>query len=279
MIYKNKESSVDRWAPWIAAGLLALAGHAQAATFLGIAYPHKDVTLSVQSAGVVQAVEVKVGETVKAQQVLLRLASAPQQWEVRRREVLLADRSQIESGAERLKLLRAMVADADKLQRAGGVISQDEVRKLKLELVTAQAEYEAALADKKRQEMELSLAQAELDQFVLRAPRAGVITDFVLAPGEWAAPGDAVVRLVDVSQCEVRVKVSANAASGLKPGQTFALDVQDASGIFAVQGKLTFVSPVSDAASSLVDVRLLVSNRDSRIRAGTKVSWNLGGGK
>jgi RND family efflux transporter MFP subunit len=276
---QKSKSSVSNLGPWLAIGLLAAASHAHAATFLGIAYPHKDVTLSVESPGVVQSAEVKVGESVKAQQVLLKLASGPKQWEVQRRQVIAADRSQIENGAERLKLLQAMVADADKLQRAGGVISQDEVRKLQLELVTAQAEYQASLAEKKRQEVELSLALAERDQFVLRAPLAGVITDFLLSPGEWAAPGEPVARLVDTSQCEVRIKVSAKVASRLKSGQIFTLDIQDANGSFPVPGKVTFVSPVSDAASSLVDVRLLVSNRDLRIRAGTKVSWSLGSDK
>lgn len=276
---QKSKSSVSNLGPWLAIGLLAAASHAHAATFLGIAYPLKDVTLSVESAGVVQSAEVKVGESVKAQQVLLKLASGPKQWEVQRRQVIAADRSQIENGSERLKLLQAMFADADKLHRAGGVISQDEVRKLQLELVTAQAEYQASLAEKKRQEVELSLALAERDQFVLRAPLAGVITDFLLSPGEWAAPGEPVARLVDTSQCEVRIKVSAKVASRLKSGQIFTLDIQDANGSFPVPGKVTFVSPVSDAASSLVDVRLLVSNRDLRIRAGTKVSWSLGSDK
>lgn len=279
MMNQKSKSSFSHFGPWLAIGMLAAVSHVKAATFLGIAYPHKDVTLSVQSPGVVQSAEVKVGETVKAQQVLLRLASEPQHWEVNRRQVMLADRSQIDTGAERLKLLEAMVADADKLQRAGGVISQDEVRKLKLDLVTAQAEYQASLAEKKRQEAELSLALAERDQFVLRAPRAGVITDFLLSPGEWAAPGEPVARLVDASQCEVRIKVSAKAAARLKAGQSFILDILDASGNFPATGRVTFVSPVSDAASSLVDVRLIVPNQDSRIRAGTKVSWSLGSDK
>ena len=274
---QNKQMVHARWAPWLVFGVVALASQAQAATFLGIVYPLKDLTLSVQAAGVVRSADVKVGQAVKANQVLLTLDAAPKQLEVRRRETMLADHSQLTSGAERLKLLQAMVADAEKLQRAGGVISQDEVRKLQLELATAKADYQVAVADKKRQEIELSLARAENDQYVLRAPRAGVITEFPLDAGEWAAPGDPIARLVDVSVCEVRVKVSAQAAAHLKLGQSAALKIHDASAPFVVQGKITFVSPVSDAASSLVDVRLRVANPDGRIRAGTKASMDVGG--
>lgn len=267
---------------WCRRGISALVlmgclGSAYAADFLGIAYPLTDITLSVRVAGVVERTRVRVGQPVKANALLLELAAQPQAMEVARRQLILDERSEVKSGQQRVAILKSMLADAEGLLRAGGVISQEEVRKMRLEVVIAEGDLAGALADEQRQKAELDLAKAELDQYTLRAPVAGVITDFTPQVGEWVAPGDAIVRLVDASVCEVRVKVSPLAAGALQAGDRFDLTIQDPKQPFAVSGKLTFVSPVADAASSLVDVRIRVDNRDGRIRPGSKASLELRG--
>jgi multidrug efflux pump subunit AcrA (membrane-fusion protein) len=45
----------------------------------------------------------------------------------------------------------------------------------------------------------------------------------------------------------------------------------------AVSGRVTFVSPVVDAASSLVEVRVQFSNADRRIRPGVKARLRVEG--
>lgn len=249
----------------------------QAASFVGIAYPLRDATLSVSAAAVIQAANVKIGQQVNPDQVLLTLASEPRLQEVRLREVLLADRSRIDSGAARIKILENMLADADRLFQGGNLVSQDEVRKLRLELLSVRSEYETALAEKAKQEVELALARAELQQHYLRAPNAGVIAELTKQVGEWAAPGDAIIRLVDDSICDVRIKVSVAAAQKLRIGQDHVLKVNAGTQVVSISGRITFVSPVSDAASSLVDVRLRVPNGDKKIRAGSKVTLDVEG--
>jgi len=256
---------------------MGLSLNAHAGTFVGIAYPHRDATLSVYTPAVIQVANVKIGQTVSADQVILTLASEPRLQEVRLREVLLADRSRIDSGAARIKILEAMLADAERLFQAGNLISQDDVRKLRLEILTVRSEYETALAEKAKQEVELALAKAELQQYYLRAPNAGVIAELTKQVGEWAAPGDAIIRLVDDSVCDVRMKVSVAAAQKLRVGQDQTLKVSGGQSSMAVVGKVTFVSPVSDAASSLVDVRIRVLNGDRKLRAGSKVTLDLEG--
>lgn len=263
----------------LALGLSALGlwGQAQAASFLGIVYPATDATLSVQVGGVVAQTHVRVGQRVKPRESLLRLAADVPELEVKRRELIANNRAALESAQQRVNILKSMLSDAEGLLKAGGVISQDEVRKLRLEWVVAQGDLAGAQAEHARQQEELRLARAELDQYHLRAPMGGVITDFQPEVGEWVAPGDAIVRLVDASVCEVHVKVSILAATVLKNEKAATVKIQDPRGDFVVDGKVSYVSPVADAASSLVDVRVRVANADGRIRPGSKATLDVRG--
>lgn len=246
-----------------------------AASFLGIAYPDKDVTLSVHVAGVVSHVQIEVGQRVKAGQALLQQQASMETLEVKRRKLLRDDQSALILSQKRLVIIKAMVDDARKLQAQGGVITQDELRKLELELVTAESDLAVAEAEIKRRDNEYLQAEADLKLRTLNAPHAGQITDLTISTGEWAEPGAALIRLVDTRRCEFRVKVSPAAAHQLKAGQVQVVRIRAPQGDFARKGRVSYVSPVSDAASSLVDVRIALDNADGRIRAGSKGSLQV----
>jgi multidrug efflux pump subunit AcrA (membrane-fusion protein) len=54
--------------------------------------------------------------------------------------------------------------------------------------------------------------------------------------------------------------------------------VEDGSRVAPVSARLTFVSPVADAASGLVEVRADIANPGSRLRPGSKAVLRLGAG-
>ena len=252
-------------------GLLAGAGaHAQGAEFVGIVYPVRDLTLSVHVAAVVEQVPVAVGQRVAAGQLILRQDSRLQEAERERRRVILQDRSELDSTEQRRRLIEGLVRDATALYERAGTVSRDEVTKLRLELESAAGRVEQLRQAERREQVELDLAERELALRELRAPVAGVVTMIKVQGGEWAAPGEAIVRLVDETVCELRVNVSAAAARRLAPGAGVAVRVEDPAVPAPVPGRVTFVSPVIDAASSLVEVRVQFQNADRRVRPGVK---------
>jgi RND family efflux transporter MFP subunit len=251
--------------------LLAGAGaHAQGAEFVGIVYPVRDLTLSVHVAAVVEQVPVAVGQRVAAGQLILRQDSRLQEAERERRRVILQDRSELDSTEQRRRLIEGLVRDASALYERAGTVSRDEVTKLRLELESAAGRVEQLRQAERREQVELDLAERELALRELRAPVAGVVTMIKVQGGEWAAPGEAIVRLVDETVCELRVNVSAAAARRLAPGAGVAVRVEDPAVPAPVPGRVTFVSPVIDAASSLVEVRVQFQNADRRVRPGVK---------
>jgi multidrug efflux pump subunit AcrA (membrane-fusion protein) len=52
--------------------------------------------------------------------------------------------------------------------------------------------------------------------------------------------------------------------------------VEDGARIAQVPGRLTFVSPVADPASGLVEVRASIANPGGRLRAGSKAVLRIG---
>lgn len=259
------------------AGALLVGARAQGAEFVGIVYPVRDLTLSVHVAAVVEQVPVAVGQRVAAGQLILRQDSRLQETERERRRVILQDRSEIDSTEQRRRLIEGLVRDANALYERAGTVSRDEVTKLRLELEAAAGRVEQLRQAKRREQVELDLAERELAMRELRAPVAGVVTMVKVQGGEWAAPGEAIVRLVDETVCELRVNVSPAAARRLANGAAVAVRIDDPAVPAAVSGRVTFVSPVVDAASSLVEVRVQFPNADRRVRPGFKARLRVEG--
>jgi RND family efflux transporter MFP subunit len=259
----------------VAAGVPAV--HAQASEFIGIVHPVRDLKLSVHVGGVIDEVHVTVGQRIAAGQLILRQEARLQAGERERRRLILQDTSELQSVDQRRQMIGPLVRDAEALYQRAGTVSRDEVVKLRLELEAANGRWEQLRESERRERAELDLAEREVTLRELRAPIAGVVVALERHVGEWAAPGDALVRLVDDAVCELRVNVSAAAARRLGNGQSIAVRLEDAALPAPVNGRVTYVAPVIDAASSLVEVRVQMPNAERRIRPGVKARIRLDG--
>jgi len=74
--------------------------------------------------------------------------------------------------------------------------------------------------------------------------------------------------LVDTRQCYFVCNVEAVPAGRLKAGQSVKLLVDTTTGAVTVAGKVVFISPVVDPASSLLKVKVLFDNADGKVRPG-----------
>jgi RND family efflux transporter MFP subunit len=250
--------------------LLALPGLAGAADYTGLVHARHQLTLSVASAGVVAGVPVQPGRRVQAGQLLLQLDDRLQAIEEQRRKLILDDQSELRAIDERLKIVLPLAEDARKLQGGKGALSREDAARTELDLVSTRGRLLQLQAQEERERAEHQGAVQERAQRRLLAPVAGVITRVAIDVGEWARPGDPLVELVDASVLHLRVNVPAAAARGLKEGAALAVSFEPALQLPAVQGQLSFVSPVVDAASGLVELRVQFPNPGGRIPPGIK---------
>lgn len=262
------------------AALALLAGTALPALaeqYTGLVHPNREVTLSMGVGGVVSKLNVRPGQSVRANQVLLVLDDRMQAIEVSRREVIFHDDSELNVAQDRVRSLKIMYDDTKRVFDSTGSISRDEMSKLEIEYSSARGRLEQLVQQKRREKLEYDLARQERDLRDLTAPVAGVITRVEPKVGEWAKPGETLMMLVDAASCYLTVNVPLRAVPDLKVGATLPVRFEASANAPATTGKVSFVSTVADAASGLVEVRLTFANPGLKIRPGIKGMVDLNG--
>ena len=219
-------------------GLAAGAAEIQAT---GIVEAFLDVTLSTPVPGIVMSRKFEEGARVPAGAVLLELDNNLERLEVERRRIV---RDQKQTELEGLKKL---------LTTTKGVSKEEHD--------TKEAEYRVAA-------VEHDMAVEQLRRRQVIAPHAGVITEIMLEVGEACAAYQALVQVVDTSQCYLVASIEASQGSRLKRDQNLRLEIDLGGGKAVVPGKVFFVSPLVDPASGLQKVKILFDNKDGRVRPG-----------
>lgn len=239
---------------------------AAAEEFTGIIHPERDLTLSLGVGGVVARVAVEPGQTVRAGQPLLSLDDRLHAVEVERRKLVWEDRSEIKATEARLILIRELLETARAIHARTGGVSQDEIKKLEMEVISSDGRLEQLRAQELREELEYKGAEQERQALTLAAPADGVITAVELDVGEWNRPGEPVLRMVQSQVCQLRVSVSRQAARGLAVGMKLPVWAEGRAA--ALPGRIAYVSPVADAASGLVEIRVRFDNPRGQVRPG-----------
>jgi RND family efflux transporter MFP subunit len=170
----------------------------------GIAEPFAQATLSTKLMGTVTAVRVREGDQVRAGQILATIDARD----------LDARREQVRSG----------IAGAEAMHREAQ-LQADRMRALFADSAAARAQLDAAEAGLARAEAGVRSAratQSELDAVsgysVIRAPFAGTITQRLVDPGAFAAPGSPLLTIQDQRRLRLAVNVTPQAATSLRRG-------------------------------------------------------------
>lgn len=108
-------------------------------------------------------------------------------------------------------------------------------------------------------------AKEQLQRTLIRAPFGGVVTERILAPGEWAESGGAILRLVNPHALEVQAHVPAGALGFVRQGSELNLMASPD----RVTAKVRTIVPVGDDRSRLYELRLALS--DAKWPAGQTV--------
>jgi membrane fusion protein, multidrug efflux system len=166
----------------------------------------------------VAAVLVAVGDRVARGQVLVRQSGESTSARLRQAE---AARAQAQRTVDRLRPLH----DA-------GAISNQEWEQALTQLELASGDVAAAR-----------------DMVTITSPLAGTVTEVVARPGMIPSAGDPLLRVADLSQLVVYLRVSANEAGELRVGQAAR-----AAGV--VEGRVQRVSLQADPATRLVEIEV-----------------------
>lgn len=238
----------------------------------GYVTARRQATVSAKITGKVRDVRIEEGQRVAAGDILATLddAEALVEVELRRAQVASARAQQTQAEAESANAEREYVR-------------QQELAALKLTsasaLDAARTQTEALRARTSSQTSavrvaseSLKAAQVQLDNTIVRAPFAGVITVKAAQPGEMISPisaGGGSIRtgigtVVDMDSLEIQVDVSEAYINRVQPGQKVEA-VLNAYPEWRIPAEVIAIVPTADRSKATVKVRIALGTKDPRI--------------
>ena len=217
-----------------------VSGAATAVSADGVVEAVRQTVLAAQVTGAIIELRVKVGDTVKAGQLMARIdARAADQ---------TANASLAQVQAARASLdVAAKDYNRQKLLSQRGFISpaaQDQ----------AEAVYKAAEAQVNAQIAQAGAARTQTDFFTLRAPYNGIVAEVPVVQGDMAMPGRAIVTIYDPR--ELRVVATLSQTANLPADvQRATVELPGTSQKSLTPTKVTLM-PTADPNSHTVQVRL-----------------------
>jgi RND family efflux transporter MFP subunit len=219
----------------------------------------QEAQIGFKTGGRIAQVAVKVGDTIRAGQLLATLDAGEALAQVRAAQAQQrAAEAQLALASDTERRTQTMVQSGSVAEATGVQTSQQKA--------LASAQLEAAQA-------QVSLGQVSLGNHRLTAPFAGSVTRAPDGAGGVAAPGAPLFELVDLSHLRLKGTLGEQDAALVAPGSSIDIDTEHG----PVTGKITAVLGTVDPATRRVRIEATLDNQGSRLRAGTFVRATVKG--
>ncbi len=228
--------------------------------------PSADIELSFVRVGRVAEVLVKEGDLVKAGQLLANQDDRVEQLQLLQLKAKATNRTRIEAAAADLLQKEE---DLKKIEGAKkkGAATDWEVEHARLNVKIAGLSLQLAKFEHEQDRAKYEEVKADIERMRLVSPLHGRVEEVSIEPGESPQPLKPAIRLVKVEPLWIDVIAPLPVAQPLKPGDAAEVlfpgpGTQGLSE--GIEGRISFVSAVSKAASDTLRVRLEIANPKGR---------------
>jgi RND family efflux transporter MFP subunit len=251
----------------------------------GYVTPRREATVSSKITGKVVEVLVEEGMRVEAGQVLARLDFSNVEASLRLSEAqLAAARSALEETRVRLAEAERELGRTKQLA-SERVATESDLDRADAEVKSLQARLDQQAAQVKVAEREIALWQQQMEDTIVRAPFAGIVTAKNAQPGEMISPMSAggftrtgICTIVDMSSLEIEVDVNESYINRVQAGQGVQATL-DAYPDWRIPCRVIAIIPTADRQKATVQVRVGFEKLDPRIlpQMGVKVAFQSAG--
>jgi len=248
----------------------------------GYIVARRRATVSAKVTGKVVDVRLEEGQRVEAGEIIARLDDS--NW----RAALAQSNAQVQQAEVSLESARTAFDDAKPIfersekEKASAVISAQSFDQAHAQFNVARSNLLIAQSALEAARTGVAVAQRNLDDTVIRAPFAGVVTEKTAQPGEMVSPVSAgggftrtgIGTIVDMDSLEVEVDVSENFINRVRPQQPVVIKL-NAYPDWDIPGSVIAMIPTADRAKATVKVRIAIKQKDPRIipEMGARVSF------
>jgi RND family efflux transporter MFP subunit len=238
----------------------------------GYVVARRQATVSAKITGKVVAVLIEEGQRVDAGEVIARLDDANARAQVAQAQ------AQVEQQRANLTAARVAFDNAGptfhrtSAQFAAAFVSAQVFDEAKASYDAAKANLDVAVRALAVAEASLAVTQRNLDDTVVRAPFAGIVTVKAAQEGEMVSPVSAgggftrtgIGTIVDMGSLEVEVDVSESFISRVQADQPAAITL-NAYPDRRLAGRVIAIIPTADRAKATVKVRVAFEKKDAAI--------------
>ncbi len=224
-----------------------------AAAYDGVVEAVRQTVVAAQVSGAVVQLDVRVGDRVKAGQVLLRIdARAAEQ-------SAAASDAQVQAARAALDLARR------DFERQQSLFQKDYISRAAME--RAESVYKSAGAQANAQLAQASASRTLSGYHLVRAPFAGVVAELPVSLGDMAMPGRPLLTVYDPAALRVTAAVPQSVAVRLPADPAIGIELPGVS-TTPVQSAKVQVLPTVDAATHTVQLRAELPGRIGAVAPG-----------
>lgn len=246
---------------------LGLATAAQAVTVDCVVEPAQKVKIGSAATGLVSEVLANRGDRVEAGQVIARLDSSVEEANLAIARAQASSTENVEAQRTRVELYRKRVERSGKL--APGITTQEKLDQQDADFQIGQRDLQTELLKNRLAGLEQKRAEAMLGLRVIRAPIAGLVTEKLLAPGEFVRQETPVYTIVQLDPLYVEAYVPVAEWGRVRLGGAGTVRLEEPIG-GEYEAKVTVVDHVFDAASGTFGIRLELPNPKNALPAGQR---------
>ncbi|HEB50774.1 MAG TPA: efflux RND transporter periplasmic adaptor subunit [Desulfobulbus sp.] len=256
---------------WLALALPHAAG-AAGPEFEGFLEPNQVVDISTPFRDRIERLHVRDGDRVQTGQLLAELDSRVLQADLAAARQAAGSHGAIDAARALVTMRKNRLDLLQELEKSGNARPR-ELAGARTELAMARARLQSAIEEQRLKKLDVLVIEAKIEEKKLRSPLDGVVEKVYKQQFELIGGGDAepLLTLVQLDPLLGRFHLPLTAAQGLRPGQEVQVRIGDA----RAEGTIDFVSPVIDARSGTVTVRVRVPNPDLALTSGSRCHLTL----
>ncbi|HEX3011403.1 MAG TPA: efflux RND transporter periplasmic adaptor subunit [Syntrophomonadaceae bacterium] len=247
----------------------------------GVLIPTQTVDISSKLSGQITKLGFKVGDKVKAGDILMQLDTEALSGQLMQAQASLQSaQASAQAANNQVSLLKISLAaaqknyDRTKVLFDSGAVSQTQLEDARDKLDTAQKQFENASGPARGQaQAAIGVAQANVKNFELqiknatiKSPINGTITSQNVNVGQNVSAGLAVISIVDTAGLKMKSTVSQDMLPFLSVGQQIAVKI-DSYPNSKFQGSISCIGPIAVSTGEVFPVEIAINN-SSNLMAG-----------
>jgi RND family efflux transporter MFP subunit len=258
---------------FLAAGIAQGQTDTQEQDLEGFTEPIRKLDLIPPEPGIIASLAVHEGDRVKKDQLLGSLDCDTQRVALKIAQNNAAAHGRLDSAMAERDLRRWRLAKLQKLRREGNA-NEEEVTRMASELAVAEANVLAAAEQHAADALEAERIASTIERRMMRSPFDGVVTRIFREEREFVGSNNSpVMTIMQPDELRVTFTIPTALAARLKLKQKVSLAFPTSGQ--RTSGVVEFISPVTEAESDTVRVKVLIDNKEGKYRCGVRCAINL----